>query len=733
MPSDAEIGVWEQRVRDSASLRLSLPTFKNGYCYVTLHMDGRRTLVRVPEGTSLDQAEVIVAPGAFERRGEESKLRLQSWQFLTDDILAFFLADETENGVLRFLDVNRGTTVGREIENFRWGALAQAGDALYYTVHHPGPLTPGPAEWRVRTGGLDGPDTTIPNPGRSTGSEPAPWPSFTIHEDNGHQWLVAVGGQAQELRHLYLADLSAPAASPEHPRFTSSLVTTMRGSLAVREGTATFVSTDMGRFPQGALFRAPIGSLTDRGSWKRLIPVSHTPGAHLNSVRWVGTRLVVHRTQDGSDALDVRAANGKFLYAITGPPEGRTGAMYGITAGTPGRDAHGASPNMYVSWGDLVGSRVYEYRLGDAGPTVRPWPPAQEAAARVPHGVETVTRVWRAQYANGKVATARLTMASGTDPSRSIGTVVEQFSHFATPQAPAAGYGGPPQYALPWIQSGGGVLAVMLENPVVSSTEHEAALGITAVLESGIAAGLLTSEKTVLSGTSAAAVNVALMLQEHPSLFRLGVTQHGVLSRGEQAAQVGVGPNNAHDWSLGPASAAARHGGVERLAAYGLSAEEIPRRALFYFGRDDTRVPGQFHSVRYAELIRQHGAETLVVEEQGAGHLYLGTDDGAARQSGIFLAVIARELAGARRHPASRPARSAAEVALRHEPANPIPPTPDARLAAKGFRKIDVSRLTSRTPLVAVEQWRSSARTATTSLPQREVRQRQQLEHALRK
>jgi prolyl oligopeptidase len=217
--------------------------------------------------------EVLVDPMAIDPSGLTT---LDAWQPDKEGrLLAYQLSEGgDEESLLRVLDVETGAVVDGPIDRCRYSNVAwlPGGKALYYTRRLPASSVPdGESQYHRRVylhqvgTPADEEDVLI----FGTGRDKTDYYYASVSRDGRWLFLSASRGTAPR-NDLFLADLSASDPSSPDLQVVQEGVDAQTSVRAGRDG-LMYVFTDLGA-PRGRIAVADPRSVTDRASWRDLLP-----------------------------------------------------------------------------------------------------------------------------------------------------------------------------------------------------------------------------------------------------------------------------------------------------------------------------------------------------------------------------------------------------------------------------------------------------------------------------
>src|SRR5580693_772255 len=262
-----------ERVRELLNVGVvGTPAWRGDRCFFTRREPGQEHAVlctQVADGP----VEVLVDPVAIDASGLTT---LDAWQPDKEGrLLAYQLSEGgDEESLLRVLDVQTGSVVDGPIDRCRYTNVAWLpdGKAFYYTRRLPASSVPdGESQYHRRVylhqvGTLaDEQDVLI----FGTGRDKTDYYYASVSRDGRWLFLSASRGTAPR-NDLFLADLSASDPSSPDLQVVQEGVDAQTSVRAGRDG-LMYVFTDLGA-PRGRIAVADPGSVTDRASWRDLVP-----------------------------------------------------------------------------------------------------------------------------------------------------------------------------------------------------------------------------------------------------------------------------------------------------------------------------------------------------------------------------------------------------------------------------------------------------------------------------
>jgi prolyl oligopeptidase len=262
-----------ERVRELLHVGVvGTPAWRGDRCFFTKREPGQEHAVlctQVADGP----VEVLVDPVAIDPSGLTT---LDAWQPDKEGrLLAYQLSEGgDEESLLRVLDVKTGSVVDGPIDRCRYSNVAwlPGGKAFYYTRRLPASSVPdGESQYHRRVylhqvGTLaDEQDVLI----FGTGRDKTDYYYASVSRDGRWLFLSASRGTAPR-NDLFLADLSASDPSSPDLQVVQEGVDAQTSVRAGRDG-RFYVFTDLDA-PRGRIAVADPGSVTDRASWRDLLP-----------------------------------------------------------------------------------------------------------------------------------------------------------------------------------------------------------------------------------------------------------------------------------------------------------------------------------------------------------------------------------------------------------------------------------------------------------------------------
>ncbi|HMD24168.1 MAG TPA: prolyl oligopeptidase family serine peptidase [Streptosporangiaceae bacterium] len=262
-----------ERVRELLNVGVvGTPVWRGDRCFFTKREPGQEHAVlctQVADGP----VEVLVDPMAIDPSGLTT---LDAWQPDKEGrLLAYQLSEGgDEESLLRVLDVETGSVVDGPIDRCRYSNVAwlPGGKAFYYTRRLPASSVPeGESQYHRRVylhqvgTPADEQDVLIFGAGR----DKTDYYYASVSRDGRWLFLSASRGTAPR-NDLFLADLSASDPSSPDLQVVQEGVDAQTSVRAGRDG-LMYVFTDLGA-PRGRIAVADPGSVTDRASWRDLLP-----------------------------------------------------------------------------------------------------------------------------------------------------------------------------------------------------------------------------------------------------------------------------------------------------------------------------------------------------------------------------------------------------------------------------------------------------------------------------
>jgi prolyl oligopeptidase len=262
-----------ERVRELLNVGVvGTPAWRGDRCFFTKREPGQEHAVlctQVADGP----VEVLVDPMAIDPSGLTT---LDAWQPDKEGrLLAYQLSEGgDEESLLRVLDVETGSVVDGPIDRCRYSNVAwlPGGKAFYYTRRLPASSVPeGESQYHRRVylhqvgTPADERDMLIFGAGR----DKTDYYYASVSRDGRWLFLSASRGTAPR-NDLFLADLSASDPSSPDLQVVQEGVDAQTSVRAGRDG-LMYVFTDLGA-PRGRIAVADPGSVTDRASWRDLLP-----------------------------------------------------------------------------------------------------------------------------------------------------------------------------------------------------------------------------------------------------------------------------------------------------------------------------------------------------------------------------------------------------------------------------------------------------------------------------
>ncbi len=639
---------WDRELRARAP-QVGAPKAINGLYYFTHRDTGRVVLRRLRPGASLSEAQDVVIPDDY---GPGTVLA--RWKpGPGDNQLTFWTSGADEVETLRVLDLAGGTVVGDPIPNCLQGSCAgqvRGTDAsgrhreslLYFPKYDdPERVTSG-GLWLRRDAGLaGGADVRVPLP---PSRERPPFTFITeleLTEDGDHRWLTMLRwhGNGQKVQ-ILVADLNTPGADPAAPHFRA-IETTMpprAHELNIRDGHATFASTDNGRLPNGAVFRVPLDRLHRREAWGApLVPAAENRHKRLMRVLLAGqggdAAMVLSYNQRGVDHLEVRSLNGAERHTLHMPDSDTGGGAFDITAD----ESRPGPPTFYVQWADFGGPRVFEHSAATGA--AAEWAPSRAVSDMrpPPTPVKQISVPFR--YADGKEGISILTFRDGVRlPATTVSTA---YTHYTAPQYTAS----PSSHQLhEAILGAGGVLHTIIAEPTPSGTGlPEAWDAVIAAQANTNARGLTDPARSVVMGVSGGASTAAEAVRRSAE-FGGAVLVQGYLNWSREAhdrLRYGICQDNDH--AFGPPGIAEHFSPLHALRSRGFLGP-VPRMAIVASSAGDIRTAPELQSDAYAEALEARGVQVIHLKAGATtGHLRDRDPSGGADLNARIMARLERD------------------------------------------------------------------------------------------
>ena len=262
-----------ERVRELLNVGVvGTPAWRGDRCFFTKREPGQEHAVLCTQVAG-GPVEVLVDPMAIDPSGLTT---LDAWQPDKEGrLLAYQLSEGgDEESLLRVLDVKTGSVVDGPIDRCRYSNVAwlPGGKAFYYTRRLPASSVPeGESQYHRRVylhqvgTPADEQDVLI----FGTGRDKTDYYYASVSRDGRWLFLSASRGTAPR-NDLFLADLSASDPSSPDLQVVQEGVDAQTSVRAGRDG-LMYVFTDLGA-PRGRIAVADPGSVTDRASWRDLLP-----------------------------------------------------------------------------------------------------------------------------------------------------------------------------------------------------------------------------------------------------------------------------------------------------------------------------------------------------------------------------------------------------------------------------------------------------------------------------
>jgi prolyl oligopeptidase len=337
-----------ERVRELLNVGVvGTPVWRGERCFFTKREPGQEHAVlctQVADGP----VEVLVDPMAIDPSGLTT---LDAWQPDKEGrLLAYQLSEGgDEESLLRVLDVETGSVVDGPIDRCRYSNVAwlPGGKAFYYTRRLPAFSVPdGESQYHRRVylhqvgTPADEEDVLI----FGTGRDKTDYYYASVSRDGRWLFLSASRGTAPR-NDLFLADLSASDPSSPDLQVVQEGVDAQTSVRAGRDG-LMYVFTDLGA-PRGRIAVADPGSMTDRASWRDLLPedaeavlrgYAILDGAELTRpvllaswTRHALSEITVHDLGSGALLASVELPGLGTVGGLSERPEGGHEAWFGYT------------------------------------------------------------------------------------------------------------------------------------------------------------------------------------------------------------------------------------------------------------------------------------------------------------------------------------------------------------------------------------------------------------------
>jgi prolyl oligopeptidase len=263
-----------ERVRELLNVGVvGTPAWRGDRCFFARREPGQEHAVLCTQAVLGGPVEVLIDPMAIDPSGLTT---LDSWQPDKEGrLLAYQLSEGgDEESLLRVLDVGTGSVVDGPIDRCRYSNVAwlPGGKAFYYTRRLPASSVPdGESQYHRRVylhqiGTVaDEEDVLIFGAGR----DKTDYYYASVSRDG--RWLSLSASQGTAPRNdLFLADLFSSDPSAPDLQVVQEGVDAQTSVWAGRDG-RFYVFTDLDA-PRGRIAVADPGSVTDRASWRDLLP-----------------------------------------------------------------------------------------------------------------------------------------------------------------------------------------------------------------------------------------------------------------------------------------------------------------------------------------------------------------------------------------------------------------------------------------------------------------------------
>ena len=263
-----------ERVRELLNVGVvGTPAWRGDRSFFTRRDPGQEHAVLCTQAVLGAPVEVLIDPMAIDPSGLTT---LDAWQPDKEGrLLAYQLSEGgDEESLLRVLDVETSSVVDGPIDRCRYSNVAwlPGGKAFYYTRRLPASSVPeGESQYHRRVylhqvgTPADEEDVLIFGAGR----DKTDYYYASVSRDG--RWLFLSASQGTAPRNdLFLADLSSSDPSSPDLQVVQEGVDAQTSMRAGRDG-LMYVFTDLGA-PRGRIAVADPGSVTDRASWRDLLP-----------------------------------------------------------------------------------------------------------------------------------------------------------------------------------------------------------------------------------------------------------------------------------------------------------------------------------------------------------------------------------------------------------------------------------------------------------------------------
>ena len=263
-----------ERVRELLNVGVvGTPAWRGDRSFFTRREPGQEHAVLCTQAVLGAPVEVLIDPMAIDPSGLTT---LDAWQPDKEGrLLAYQLSEGgDEESLLRVLDVETSSVVDGPIDRCRYSNVAwlPGGKAFYYTRRLPASSVPeGESQYHRRVylhqvgTPADEEDVLIFGAGR----DKTDYYYASVSRDG--RWLFLSASQGTAPRNdLFLADLSSSDPSSPDLQVVQEGVDAQTSVRAGRDG-LMYVFTDLGA-PRGRIAVADPGSVTDRASWRDLLP-----------------------------------------------------------------------------------------------------------------------------------------------------------------------------------------------------------------------------------------------------------------------------------------------------------------------------------------------------------------------------------------------------------------------------------------------------------------------------
>ena len=263
-----------ERVRELLNVGLvGTPAWRGDRSFFTRRDPGQEHAVLCTQAVLGAPVEVLIDPMAIDPSGLTT---LDAWQPDKEGrLLAYQLSEGgDEESLLRVLDVETSSVVDGPIDRCRYSNVAwlPGGKAFYYTRRLPASSVPeGESQYHRRVylhqvgTPADEEDVLIFGAGR----DKTDYYYASVSRDG--RWLFLSASQGTAPRNdLFLADLSSSDPSSPDLQVVQEGVDAQTSVRAGQDG-LMYVFTDLGA-PRGRIAVADPGSVTDRASWRDLLP-----------------------------------------------------------------------------------------------------------------------------------------------------------------------------------------------------------------------------------------------------------------------------------------------------------------------------------------------------------------------------------------------------------------------------------------------------------------------------